>query len=68
MVPMEKIRPPVTAAVDLRDYFAAAALQGLMSTAIDDDVIPAMAPTWAYRAYALADAMLAARTQEKEET
>lgn len=48
----------------LRDYFAAAALQGAMSASRDTTwgkVASADAPAWAMAAYAFADAMLAER-------
>lgn len=47
----------------VRDYFAAKAMQGIIST-FDDD-ISAMPKQVAFLCYAIADAMLAARKEDK---
>lgn len=47
----------------LRDYFAAKAMQGLMSRSWDGYAAEEMFKIWSVSAYAVADAMLKARGQ-----
>lgn len=51
---------PLLAEIDLRDYFAAKALQGLLS----DSNVRASEKEFATKSYAIADAMLKARSAE----
>jgi hypothetical protein len=50
------------AGMTLRDYFAAKAMQAMVSAEYMGSFRP---PSWASEAYAMADAMLAARGEEK---
>ncbi len=52
--------PEIYYGMDLRDYFAAKALQGLLS----DSNVRASEDVFATKAYAIADAMLKARSAE----
>jgi hypothetical protein len=47
--------------MDLRDYFAAKAMQGLMARAWGNASAEILFKTWATSAYGLADAMMEAR-------
>ena len=60
---MVKAFPNVTgqAGMDLRDYFAAAALQELMKVALDENIPKEKV---AELAYAIADAMMKAREEK----
>lgn len=51
----------VKGGMDLRDYFAAAALQGLMGRAWGEVPTKELFNVWAKSSYAIADAMLKAR-------
>ena len=55
--------PPETSGMTLRDYFAAKAMQGLMSRSWDGYAAEEMFKIWSVSAYAVADAMLKAREQ-----
>ena len=55
---------PASGGMTLRDYFAAAAMQGLMASG--GPVLNYSAATVAAMAYELADAMLAARERKEE--
>jgi hypothetical protein len=60
----KKTKPPKPEEPSLRDYFAGLSLQALLYASedpVDVDSLRANAPSYAERAYLLADAMLEAR-------
>lgn len=57
---------PVVLPVDLRDYFAAKAMQGMLASDVYTDRTKVNKRKWADVAYEFADAMLAARGQSHE--
>ena len=60
---MREANSPETKDRNLRDYFAAAALQGILAHAIGAENANGRASKYAERAYEYADAMLAARKE-----
>lgn len=58
--------PATNTGMTLRDYFAAAALTGILARGSTPNTIPAGRDTRAKTAYAWADAMMAAREKAQE--